>query len=373
MDPELQKSVKHLVRLAIVVLALMAIYLLFIYVFPILGNVLSVIPTLFMPFLVAVVLAVLIEPLVGFLERALHLKRSASVLVSLIISVGGFIYLIFLLISVMLKEMSGLYLLALSRSDQVIAKVMESFADFRLFYLNLALPPQLQKTLENNLQKGIEVLQSFLDDSLTGLAHFITILPDLGIFLIIATIATFFIMRDRALLRSFVLRLIPAAARSGSRDVISHLINALIGFFKAYSILISITAIITLVSLRILGIDYVLTLGLIIGLLDILPVLGPGTVFIPWIMWQFIAGNTRMGISLLVVYLIISVVRQVLEPQVIGDNIGLHPLATLVSLYAGLQLGGLKGMILGPVCVVVAIACYRAGLIDGFLWRNRIG
>lgn len=372
MDPELQKNIKVLVRLAIIVLALVAIYLLFLYVFPIVGKILSYIPVLFMPFLIAVVIAVLVEPLVSFFENKLPIKRSWAVLISLIISMGGFFYIISLIISIIIKEMSGLYILALSRSDQVISKVVASFADIKLFYLNLALPSQLQVTLQNNLQKGIELLQGLLDNSINGLAKFITILPDFFILILISTIATFFIIRDRAVLRSFILHFIPATARSGYRNVISHLISALIGFFKAYSILISITAIITLVALKILGVEYVLTIGIIVGLLDILPVLGPGAVFIPWIIWQFVAGNTKMGISLLVIYIIISVVRQILEPQIVGDNIGLHPLATLISLYVGLKLGGMIGIILGPVCVVVAIACYRAGLLDGVLWRNKI-
>jgi sporulation integral membrane protein YtvI len=372
MDPELQKSVKTLVKLAITVLALVSIYLLFIYVFPIIGKVLSYIPVLFAPFLLAIVNAVLIEPLVSFFEKRFHFKRSWSVLVSLGVSVGGFICLISLILSVIIKEMSSLYLLALSKSDQVINKVMISFTDFRIFYLNLALPPQLHETLQSNLQRGIELLQGLLDNSLNGLAKFIAILPGFFIFILISTIATFFIIRDRALIRVYILHFIPATARSGSRDVISHLLNALIGFFKAYSILISITAIITLVALKILGVKYVLTIGIIVGLMDILPILGPGAIFVPWIIWEFMADNAKMGISLLIVYIIISVVRQILEPQIVGDNIGLHPLATLISLYAGLKLGGVTGMILGPICIVVIIAFYRAGLLDRFIWRNRI-
>jgi sporulation integral membrane protein YtvI len=302
----------------------------------------------------------------------LHLKRSGSAVISLIISIGGFIYIISLIISIIIKEMSDMYFLALSKSDQVINKIMASFTDIKIFYLNMALPPQLHETLQNNLQKGIVLLQIFLDNSLNGMAKLITLLPDFFIFILISTIATYFIMRDRPMLRSYILHLIPAGIRSGSRNVISHLLNALIGFFKAYSILISITTIITLVSLKILGVKYVLTIGILVGLLDILPILGPGGVFIPWIIWQFVVGNSKMGISLLVVYIIISVVRQILEPKIVGDNIGLHPLATLISLYVGLQLGGMAGMILGPVCIVVAIACYRAGLLDGLLRRNRI-
>ncbi len=75
---------------------------------------------------------------------------------------------------------------------------------------------------------------------------------------------------------------------------------------------------------------------------------------------------------MLVAYIIISGVRQFLEPKIVGDNIGLHPLATLVSLYVGLQLGGVVGMIMGPVCVVIFIAMYRSGILDRFDWRKKI-
>ncbi|HHW60769.1 MAG TPA: AI-2E family transporter, partial [Syntrophomonadaceae bacterium] len=107
------------------------------------------------------------------------------------------------------------------------------------------------------------------------------------------------------------------------------------------------------------------------GLFDILPILGPGTIFVPWVIWEFMSGRAGMGISLLIVYIIISAVRQFLEPKVVGDNIGLHPLLTLISLYVGLQLGGLVGMILGPIILVILIASYRAGVFEGLDWRKQ--
>ena len=200
----------------------------------------------------------------------------------------------------------------------------------------------------------------------------VTVLPGLMIFLMIATVATFFIIKDRALIRSFVLHIIPPDMRSSSQNVLGELISAFIGFVKAYSTLIFITFLLTLVAMKILGVQYALTLALIIACADILPVLGPGTIYIPWIIWEFIAGRTGMGIALLVVYVIISGIRQFLEPKIVGDNIGLHPLATLVSLYVGLKLGGVVGMIMGPVCVVIFIAIYRAGMLDRFDWRKPI-
>jgi sporulation integral membrane protein YtvI len=196
-------------------------------------------------------------------------------------------------------------------------------------------------------------------------------LPGILVFLGISTVATFLIIKDRALIRTFVIDVLPSPSRAKSRNVITELLKALSGFLKAYSILITITAVITLVSLKILGVEYAFILGILVGIMDILPVLGPGAIMVPWIIWEFIVGNTSMGVSLLVVYTIITVVRQFLEPQIVGDSIGLHPLATLISLYVGLQLGGVTGMIMGPVLVVILIASYRAGLLDRFDWREK--
>lgn len=371
MDPELQKYIKILAKLAIFVLALVAVYLLFIYVFPIVGEIISSIFVWFLPFVFAIIMAVIIEPIVNWFEVHTRLSRSLSVLLSLVLTVGGFIYIISVIISKIITEMSGLYPLVIAQSDQIINILMDGVSNFKLFYLSLNLPPDVQATLQGNLENSMEVLRSFLDSSINYLVTVMGMLPDLFIFLIIATVATFFIIKDRAILRKFILQIIPVNAQSKTRDVIGQLFTALTGFMKAYSILISITAIITVISLTILKVDYVLTIGIIVGFLDILPVLGPGTFFIPWIIWTFITGNTKLGISLLVVYIIISVVRQVLEPKIIGDNIGLHPLATLMSLYVGLQLGGLVGMVMGPVSIVILIAMYRAGIFNGINWGRK--
>lgn len=370
MDPELQKSIKLLVKMAIIVLSLVTIYLLFAYVFPILGKTLAYIPVLFLPFIIAVALAVVVEPIVVFFETKLRMRRSLAVACSLIISVGGFIYLISLAITQIVKELSRLYPLMLSYSDQVITKSVATIADFRLFYLQLDLAPELEKALEDSLQKVSDVLQTIANDSLKYFIDIFSALPGAFILIIIAMVATFFIIKDRALLRTFVLQIIPGSARSQSRDVFAELFRALVGFLKAYSILISITATITIIGLKILGVNYIFTIGIVVGILDILPILGPGTLFIPWILWELIIGDTGFAISLLILYAVISVVRQFLEPKIIGDNIGLHPLATLISLYVGLQLGGIAGMIAGPVLVVIFIACYRAGVFDKFNWRK---
>ncbi len=370
MDPELRRYLKTMVKLAIIVLALIVVYLLFSFIFPMLGNVLSLIPVLFLPFIVAILLAVISEPIVNVFEERLKLKRSWSVGVTLALLVGGFISFISLIIMQITAEVSAFYPKVISQSDAVINRFVTAISEVKLFYLQLNLPVEIQDTLQNSLERGIRILSGFMDSSINILVNVLTMLPGLFIFLMIATVATFFIIKDRALIRNFVLQFIPRNARNKTRDIVGELFKAFTGFVKAYSILISITAIITMIALQLMGIDYVLTIGIFVGLLDILPVLGPGAFFVPWILFEFFAGDPGRGMGLLIIYIIISTVRQFLEPKIIGDNIGLHPLATLISLYVGLKLGGVMGMVLGPVTVVIIIASYKAGVFEGLNWRK---
>ena len=370
-DPELQKNVKLLTRISILVMALVAIYLLFTYVFPLAGQILSYLPVIFLPFILALLLALITEPVVRFFEKRLRIGRAWAVAISLIIVVGGFIYLVSAITSAIIKDLSRLYPQIAHYSDQIINRFITTIGDFQVFYLRLNLPPQVEATIQDNLGKSLQALQTVLDGSINVLIQTLAMLPGALIFLMIATVATFFIMKDRKVLKEFTMHFIPGSARSKTVKIISELFGALVGFLKAYSILITITAVVTMISLKVLRVDYALTIGLLVGICDILPVLGPGTVFVPWIIWNFLSGNNSLGIGLLVVYVLISVVRQFLEPKIVGDNIGLHPLATLISLYAGLQLGGIIGMIMGPVTVVIIMACYRAGLFEGLGWGKK--
>lgn len=372
MDSEIKKNLKILLKISSIVIAMFGLYLLLVYIFPVIGRILAYIPSLFLPFIFAILIAVLVEPVVNFFETKLHFKRVLAVITSLLLVIGGFVYIVFLLVSVIIKQLTNIYRSTQSNADNMIPELIDKISELRLLFLRLDLPVELQQTMQASIQQAIEWGQHLINVVINGLIAVVTMLPGLMIFLMIATVATFFIIKDQALIRGFVLHIIPPGIRDSSQNVLGKLINAFVGFVKAYSILISITFILTLVALEILGVEYALTLALIIAVADILPVLGPGTIYVPWIAWEFMSGHIAMGIALLVVYVIISAVRQFLEPKIVGDNIGLHPLVTLMSLYVGLKLGGIVGMILGPVCVVIFIAIYRTGLLDRFDWRNDV-
>jgi len=370
LDQEIKKNLLLLLKTSSIVIAMFGLYLLLVYLFPVMGRILGYIPNLFLPFIFAILIAILVEPVVNFFETKLRFKRVLAVLTSLLLVIGGFVYLVSMLVTAIIKQLTTIYRATQSNADSMIADMIGTISEVRLIFLRLDLPLQIQNTLQSSLQQAIEWAQHLISAIINSLVTFVTLLPGLMIFLMIATVATFFIIKDRALIRSFVLHIIPPGMRDSGQDVLGKLIKAFVGFVKAYSILISITFILTLVAMKILNVQYALTLALIIALADILPVLGPGAIYVPWIIWEFISHHLAMGIALLAAYVIISAVRQFLEPKIVGDNIGLHPLVTLMSLYVGLKLGGVVGMIMGPVCVVIFIAIYRTGVLDRYDWRD---
>ncbi|MDD4803367.1 MAG: AI-2E family transporter, partial [Syntrophomonas sp.] len=289
MDPELLKSLKKMVNITIGVMVLIFIYLLFTYLMPLLVKIMAYLPVVLMPFIFAILLALLVEPVVNLFEKYVRLNRNWSVFFSLVLVIGGFCSAITLLLMVVIREMLGLYRLALAYSDQIITEVMAFLSDFKLFYIKLNLPPQVEDVIRDNLQDWLIFLQRLMNASIDGLLQGFASLPGILIFLVIATVATFFIIKDRALIRTSIINFLPPSARSKTRELIGELFRTLVGFIKAYSILVTITAVITMVALKIMGVKYALTIGMLTGLLDILPIVGTGVIMIPWMIWEFLS------------------------------------------------------------------------------------
>ena len=131
-----------------------------------------------------------------------------------------------------------------------------------------------------------------------------------------------------------------------------------------------ITFIELLIGLFILRIDYALLLSAVIALLDMLPIIGTGTVLVPWSIYEFISGDLYIGVGLLILYLIITVFRNIIEPRIIGKQMGLHPLIALISVFIGLKLMGFIGIFLLPLTVMLLYKMYDKGVFD-ILFSNK--
>jgi sporulation integral membrane protein YtvI len=137
---------------------------------------------------------------------------------------------------------------------------------------------------------------------------------------------------------------------------------AVVGYIRALAILMSVTAFTTIIGLLIIGNRYAVTLGVLAGLLDAVPIVGTGILFGPWIIGLLILGSFGVALKVIVMWVLTVVVRQFLEPKIMSQGIGLHPLPTLISMYVGLELLGVVGILVGPGVVITYEALRKVGI-----------
>lgn len=317
----------------------------------------------FMPFVIALMLSMIIEPLVQFLQK-LKIKRGVSVILSILLFLGGFVAFSTFAITRIVYELIKLYNHLPKYYDGIYNFTIDIIQQVTDLYLQL--PQEALNIMQEVLRTVFEKVTAFLSHTTTWLMDTLTVLPSTLIFILITLISTFFITKDKRLIKDFIFRQLPPTWGAKMTSLKTDLLVALIGFLKAQSIILSVTFIECFIGLTIIGVDYAFTLAIIIALVDILPVLGTGGIYVPWGISNLILGNYRLGISLLVLYALITVVRYIIEPKVVGQQLGLHPVVTLMSMFAGLKLIGVAGLILGPTAAVCVKAFQNAGILPKF-------
>ncbi len=180
-------------------------------------------------------------------------------------------------------------------------------------------------------------------------------IPKLVLGLVVAIISSVYFCLDLERIHRGIVYLLPPDKRGCVSQVKAGVLNTTWGFVKSYGILMGITLVILLAGLLVMRVKYALILATVISLIDVLPVLGVGTVLVPWSLFAFLLGDPGRGVGLLVVYGVVMVLRQYLEPKILGKSLGIHPLVTLICLYGGFRLGGIWGMILAPA--LGAVVC----------------
>lgn len=184
-------------------------------------------------------------------------------------------------------------------------------------------------------------------------------IPGLIIEIILVVVASFYIAADYDKVISFLSHLIPSSKQGIVFDTLRYMKTAVLVYIKSYSLIFFITFVELLIGLTILRIPYSLVIAFCIAIFDLMPILGTGGVLIPWTIILLVIGNFPLALGMALLYIIITAIRNVIEPRIIGDQIGLHPLATLVAMMLGLGLFGLIGMLLFPVGLVAIMNLKR--------------
>ncbi|MBM7554986.1 sporulation integral membrane protein YtvI [Thalassobacillus pellis] len=330
------------------------------------------------PFIFALLIAYMINPLVDLLERQLRFPRGMAVFTVLLSILAVLFAIITLLIveiadgtSYLAEEVPQHFKTLISYLQAVIATTVIPIYQKLVSFMN-TLDPAQQQTIMTNIQNiGENIAQEgalLLQNILQKIPVILKELPSYITVLVFSLLGTFFISKDWYRLTGLIKKTFPQRVIISFRNVLKGLKKAMVGFLKAQLTLISITAVIVLIGLLILRVDYAVTIAVITGAVDLLPYLGTGLIFVPWIIYMFFTGNYFLTIGLAILYIIVIIQRQLMEPKVLSNNIGLDPLATLVSLFVGYQLFGFLGLIAGPVVLVILSTLFKAGVFHE-IWR----
>lgn len=335
------------------------------------------------PFLLGWLLAYLLNPLVRLLENKARFPRWLAVSTVLLLFTALMVTLLTTLVMRVAEEVMNLS----NSMDGVVSWVERTYDDFiqqpeirnfidriNQFYND---NPNYQETINSRIADtaklvtdfGSSVIRSFL----SGIVSFLSSLPMVAVITVVVLLATFFISKDWSRYIQRGKDWFPPGLRNKVGIVWKDLRHALFGYLRSQFIMISITTVVVTIGLFIIGVDNTISIGLFIGFVDLLPYLGVGAVMIPWLGYEFLAGNWELGTSLSVLYGIVLLARQFIEPKVLATSVGLEALPTLMAMFIGLQLFGVLGLIIGPVSVVVFMACVRAGVFRDIASYIRYG
>jgi len=314
------------------------------------------------PILLALVTAIVLEPLVRSLQKGLRIRRVYAVTLTFscfLLLVGWLLYFLTTRIVIEVVELAQWlpsYLQDIAESAQ------GRIADLKSYYQQL--PATYEQSIQSAIGGTVDSLEGMATALVATLIDLIKSLPNLLVTAAVYVVALFLFSLDLpALVRKF-LRLFDESTQAKVRIVLANLNRAIIGFLQAQVLISFLTYDVVLIGLWILDVQYALAVALIIIIVDILPVLGTGAVILPWCLHAFLTGNRSLGIGLIVLYVVIMVFRRIIEPKILGESLGISALATLLSMYLGFMVLGVMGLIVGPALIILFQAMREAGFFS---------
>ncbi|MBQ8911222.1 MAG: sporulation integral membrane protein YtvI [Clostridia bacterium] len=302
-----------------------------------------------LPFLLAWLLSAMVKPFADKLKKRTRISyRFWCVLLLVVFSLLLFALLWFLLSGVV-KELSHFI-----TNEQSVGMRLESLYSsvFRLIEKYL---PSLYARIDRQAvnERLLSLLSELSVSASMHLARFAFTLPEILLFVVISYLAAYYITVDAGALSNKLFSYMAPSFGNKIKSLFGAFTASLKNYFKAGGLLLILTFCELLAGFMILRIDFPILFALVIAAVDFLPVLGTGTVLIPWGLVLMVAGEQGKGVGLLVLWLVTVVVRQLAEPRIYGKTLGVHPLLTLAATYFGLKLFGIWGMLTFPIVLAV--------------------
>lgn len=312
----------------------------------------------FLPFILALVVAVIFDPLVVWLTKKTRVNRIVCVIFLHTTLFIGSIASLYKLFSLMVKE--GIFYI--KKIPETFETLIQNNQHFYDFYNGLSEQSQdyITKSSSTLVQKTTEFLSNSAGDVFLVVKNF----PAYFVALIVFVIAVYLIALDLPNLKSRLFKFIPDYDSQRKVDIVLVKLNkAIVGFIQAQIILSTLTFLFVAVGFFMIGVENIIAVSLLTVFVDLLPILGTGMVLVPWGCYLIFTGSIGQGVGLVVLFVSVTFFRRVIEPKLIGNTIGLNPLITLISLYVGFVFMGMIGMILGPAICIILKALDEAGMI----------
>lgn len=308
-----------------------------------------------LPFLLAAVLALAAEPLVDALHRRLHLPRGWAATLGIAIALVITVLLVLALCALFIRELGNLSGI-LPDLENATLSGLNSLEHWLLNLVHKApnsINAILSHSVEGIFSNGSALLDQCIAKLLSLASGVIKSLPDSAFSLGTWILASFMISAKLPQIRSWFVSHLPQTWQTQYAPYLATVKKTLVCWLKAQMKLVGVTFGILALGFLVLRIPYSLLWALVVCLVDILPVLGTGTVLIPWSIVLYLQGNPLQALGMLGIYVTVSLVRSVLEPKFVGKQLGLDPLVTLIAIYIGYRFWGLFGMLLSPIFAVI--------------------
>ena len=317
--------------------------LIFLYVF------LKYIFVLALPFLIGWAVAFMVRPMAKKISAATNIPyRIMSTALTVLIVVGGIAIIVSALIYAV-SESWG-FLTGLAEGDRIY-EILEKITNPISGLLG---DREGAAELEAHISEAVSsMISSLLSGLVSWITAFVSSVPRVLIFILVTVISSVYFSLDLERINAFCKQKLPKKLSTWLVNFKNRFLASLLKYLRAYLIIMLVTFIIMLFGFLVLGVRYAVLLAFVVALLDALPLIGVGTVLVPWSIYNLIFGDIGLGIGLAVLFVVHEVVRQFTEPKIIGKNLGIHPILSLFLLYAGYFVFGLLGLLLIPVLSVI--------------------
>ncbi len=320
----------------------------------------------FSPFVVGWIIALIAGPLVRFFEEKVKLKRKAGSVFVIVVIIGLVVLILYLVGAKLTEQAVGI----VNGLPEMWAAAQEDFKDIadNLNVIYSKFPKDVQETLTNVTEQVRNYIGNLLGKigtpTIAAAGNLAKQVPSILIGIIMALLSSYFFVAEREQINEWFHRIMPMSVQKRYEMLKRGLVKAVGGYFKAQLKIEVWMYLILLIGLTVLRVDYAFLIALGIAFLDFLPFFGTGTVMVPWAIIKILSEDYPMAIGLLIIWGGGQLIRQLIQPKIVGDSVGMAPLPTLILLYIGYKIGGVLGMLVAVPVGLIAYTMYKEGAFE---------